>query len=522
MRTNMQRDYAKVPKGGNRPRSSFKVGGRRLLTMYGGQLVPFFWTWAFPGDIFRGKYHSFVRAISPLEFPLFDNIQFTIHTHFVPLRILWDNARKFFGEQVDPGDSIDYTLPVFSNSAIDTNSVGTQLYANLQNYLEVPRRTAADGGVDGADICAIPFRAYYSIYNTEYRDQNMVNSLTVATDDGPDSPTAYQVRARGKRHDYFTSLLSAPQKGDAVPFSGDVETDASITNPVGIYSNTDGWRRLDSDAANVDVSNTATNAETYKLKVDLLITDLRNAAAIQQFLERDNRYGTRFDEVLYAHYGVEFNEPRWRSVYLGGGSGNINTTPIAQTTTSSDGGVGDNRELGDLAAIASGSLDGAGFTYAVDEPGIIMAIANINADLSYHQGIPRKHLLRTRYDMLFEEFQGIGDRAVLTKEIYYQNNATDDVVLGYTPRYEEFRTDVNRVAGYFDPNHYDGGLEVMHLAEDFGSAPVLGSAFITQNNIPWARMLRVTNEEHFLADIVADIKVARQLSTYGTPGMNRL
>lgn len=486
--------------------------------------MPFYWNWLFPGDIVSGKYHCFVRATSPLEFPLFDNIHLAVHTHFVPLRILWDNARKFFGEQVDPGDSIDYTLPVMSESAYDTNSVGTALYARLANYLEVPMRTAAQGGIDGADVCAIPFRAYYSIWNNEYRDENQNDSVTVSTGDGPDSFASYSTRPRNKRFDYFTSLLSAPQKGEAVPATAGVATPADEFDNVGIYSDGQSDNRfLAANSTYAQVSDSGgTTADSFQMYAQLFITDLRQAAAIQQFLERDNRYGTRFDEVIFAHYGVEFNEPRWRSVYLGGGSGNINTTPVASTTTSADGGVSDNRELGDLSAIASGSLDGAGFTYAVDEPGILMSIATIGADLTYHQGVPRKHLLRTRYDMLFEEFQGIGDRAVLTKEIYYQNNATDDVVLGYTPRYEEFRTDVNKCMGYFDPNHYDGPLSVMHLAEDFGSAPVLGDAFLTQRNIPWSRMLRTTNEHHFMGDFVADIKVARQLTTSGTPGMTRL
>lgn len=521
-RTNMDRDYGKQPRASGGQRSKFRLGGRRLTTIIGGNVSPLNWEWAFPGDIFRGRYQIFARMASPLEFPIFDNIHLTVHTHFVALRNLWDNARKFFGEQVNPGDSIDYTLPVINGSAIDTNSAATTAFADLANHLEVPRRTAAQGGVDGADICAIPFRAYRNIWNYEYRDENMQNSLAEDTDDGPDEWAIQLTLSRGKRFDYFTSLLAAPQKGDAVPVTMDVRTAAPQGGEPGIYSEPlDSYRELDAGAAQIDVS-ASTSTAGFEMHTEMLITDLRQAAAIQQFLERDNRYGTRFDEILYAHYGVEFNEPRWRPVYLGGGTGNITTTTIAQQTGSSDGGVGDDRKLGELAAIATGTLDGGDFTYAVDEPGIIMTMVSIGADLSYSQGIPRKHLLRTRYDMLWQEFQGIGDRAVPTKEIFYQNNSTDEVVLGYTPRYEEFRTGCNRVSGYFDHNHYDGTLDVMHMAQEFGSAPVLGDLFIRENLLDWQRIMQVSSANQFHLDINCDITVARQLTVSGIPGMTRL
>ena len=520
-RTNMDRGYAQQPRAAGRQRSKFRLGGRRLTTLQGGTVHPVNWEWVFPGDIIRGTYQAFCRMASPLEFPIFDNIHLTVHTHFVALRNLWDNARKFFGEQINPGDSIDYTLPVISGAALDTNSAGTIAFTDIANALEVPRRTAAQGGVDGADICAIPFRAYNNIWNHEYRDENMQNSRTENVDDGPDTNTDYQILSRGKRFDYFTSLLAAPQKGDAVPVTQDLRVANAAGGLVGVYSEgATSWQQLDSDGAKVDVSATGATSAQY-LHTELLITDLRQAAAIQQFLERDNRYGTRFDEVLYAHYGTEFNEPRWRPVYLGGGSGNITTTTIAQTTGDNNAG-GDTRKLGDLAAIATGTLSGGDFTYAVDEPGIVMSLVSIGADLSYSQGIPRKHLLRTRYDMLFEEFQGIGDRAVLTKEIYYQNNATDEVVLGYTPRYEEFRTGMNRVSGYFDHNHYDGSLDVMHMAQEFGSAPVLGDLFIRENLLDWDRIMQVLSTNQFHLDINCNISVARQLSVSGVPGMSRL
>ena len=54
---------------------------------------------------------------------------------------------------------------------------------------------------------ALPFRAYNLIFNEWFRDENLVPSVLVNTDDGPDSSANYAILNRGKRHDYFTSCL---------------------------------------------------------------------------------------------------------------------------------------------------------------------------------------------------------------------------------------------------------------------------------------------------------------------------
>ena len=42
-------------------------------------------------------------------------------------------------------------------------------------------------------VNALPFRAYNLIYNEWYRDQNLQNSVTVSTGNGPDSPALYSL-----------------------------------------------------------------------------------------------------------------------------------------------------------------------------------------------------------------------------------------------------------------------------------------------------------------------------------------
>jgi hypothetical protein len=515
MPSRMKSAYSANPKGGNQPRSNFDYSRRKLTTFDGSDLVPIDWFWVFPGDIVRTNFQGFCRMSSPLDFPLFDNLSLTIHSFFTPLRQTWTNARKFLGEQHDPGDSISYTLPEYgTNSALDTQ-VGTQ-QTKLLKHLDVPPCDAAGGGLDEADLCAIPVRAYLHIYNHHYRDQNQINSVDWNDGDGPDDAyhAQYLMQKRGKRHDRYTSLLEAPQKGDAVPIHSDVRADLGTSGIPTIYSdNLSAYRILDSDAAAVDLGSSTGSGATNVLHTELLINDLRNAAAIQQFLERDNRYGTRYDEIIYSHFGVEYNEPAIIPTYLGGGSGYITTSAIPNQSGSSG-------NLGDLAAIATGTVSGAGYTYAVQEPGIIMSIASVVGDISYAQGLEKKWSYRTRYDLFWPEFVNIGDQACLTQEVFYDNASTDDDVLGYEPRYEELRTRTNIVGGEFAHND-DLPLNNMHLSEEFASAPVLGQTWV-EDATPIDRVLQVTTQDQFLADFFCNTKIARQLPVMGIPGMKRI
>ncbi len=509
MKSSMRDEYAKNPRGGGGSRSTFNLNETNKTTFNANSLIPIYWDYMYPGEVRKSTTRMFIRMSNPLEFPLMDNIYVTVHWFDVSLRILWDNFRKFYGEQDDPGDSIDFTIPTVGTGNDDLTD--GSVFADLCDYLGLPHTAS----FDMLDASALPFRAYNQIYNYWYRDQQLQDSINQSTDDGPDAgATDYGIKQRGKRFDYFTNQLPAPQRGASIQIGGEVETAGSTGTNIGIYSlAADADRRMDSSGATVQVDANAATA----MYPNTTINELRNAVAIQQFVEKDNRAGTRFGEMILSHWGTEFQDARYAPVYLAGGRAPIQITPVLNQSNAT---ATEALDLGDLGAIGSGSMQGASFTYACHEPSILMGIMSVTADQTYHQGLKRQWSYRTRYDFMWPEFQGIGDQATLNQEIYYQNTAADHTVFGYAPRYEECRIGINRLSGEMRPDNALS-LDVWHVAQDFVSLPLLNAAYI-ESSVPMGRVLQSTVNDHFIADIYIQMSATRQLSLTGIPGLSRL
>ena len=184
--------------------------------------------------------------------------------------------------------------------------------------------------VSGSEISALPFRAYNLIWNEWFRDQNLQDSVTVKTSNGNDD-IAYNLLKRGKRHDYFTSSLPSPQKGASVQLPlGSLApvTGLDIGNggtSVVVHDGVVNVDRFLDDSGAVVFAGTAGNGR--KLYADLAdatsatINDLRLAFQTQRLLERDARGGTRYNELIRAHFGVTVPDFRvQRPEFIGGGS----------------------------------------------------------------------------------------------------------------------------------------------------------------------------------------------------------
>jgi len=520
-RSVMSHEFSQSPQA-NIPRSHFNRSCGYKTTFDAGYLVPVFVDEALPGDTFNCRMTAFARLATPLH-PFMDNLFMDSFFFAVPVRLIWNNWQKFNGEQTDPGDSTDYVVPTMTSTAVTGYSSGS-----LHDYFGLPTE------VPGLVHSSLWHRAYNLIYNEWFRDENLQDSVVVDLDDGPDSPTDYVLLRRGKRHDYFTSALPWPQKGPAVELPlgtyAPIITDNTIpelvrtsgtafTDPDLYWSSAAGYTAAAGGAA---TSGTVKWGANTGLQADLsaataaTINQLREAFQVQKLYERDARGGTRYTEVIRAHFGVISPDARLqRPEYLGGGSTTVNVNPIPQTSSTDA-----TTPQGNLAAMGTCSIHGHGFSKSFTEHCIIIGMIATRADLNYQQGLDRMFSRSTRFDFYWPALSHIGEQEVLNKEIYAVGSANptqDDAVFGYQERYAEYRYKPSKITGQFRSN-YASTLDSWHLAQDFTSLPALNSTFIEENP-PVDRVIAVPAQPHFLFDAFFSLKCARPMPVYSVPGL---
>lgn len=515
--------FSMVPRN-DVPRSTFRTMHSHKTTFDAGYLVPIHVDEVLPGDVHRGQLTVFARLATPL-FPIMDNLRLETFFFFVPARLVWENWQKFMGEQATPSSSIDYTIPQVASSA------GGFAVGSVYDYFGLPT-VGQVGGADDVSVNALPLRAYNLIFNEWFRDENLDNSRTVATDDGPDSNGNYALERRRKRHDYFTSALPWPLKGGVdvtLPLSGQapIFLTGGAGSQIGIIQ--DGpsgstWKQIEKHPASNSIIVGATNATApQQLYADLsdatssTINALRLAVTTQQFLERDARGGTRYTELLRSHFGVTPEDARLqRPEYIGGGITNVETQAIPQT---SEGTATD--PLGALGATMSiaGRHE---FSYSATEHGYIIGLAHVGAELTYQQGLHKMWSRLTRYDFYWPVFANLGEQAILSKEIYCDGSSGDENVFGYQERWAEYRHRPSRITGLFRSTSA-GTIDPWHLAQDFSSRPTLNSTFMADTP-PLSRALAagaLANGQQILFDSVFSIACTRPIPVYSVPGLSR-
>lgn len=516
----MSHQFSQVPQA-KIPRSSFNRSHSLKTTFQGGKLVPIFVDEVLPGDTHSLRASLFGRLATPLK-PVMDNLFLDTFFFFVPTRLVWDSWAKFNGEQDNPGDSTDYTVPV---APVDGSNT-------LADYFGLPPRDSVGAPYN---TNALPFRAYNLIWNEWFRDQNLQNAVVVNKSDAADTTGNQNLLNRGKRHDYFTSCLPWPQKGDPVSIPlgqfADVLVDESVVTAgkdaqVKGYSSGNGWSLQYPGTPGIQWTGGSNPLEFTDLIADLrtastiTINQLREAFQIQKLLERDARGGTRYTEIIRSHFGVISPDARLqRPEFLGGGTSMVNINPVAQVGASGTDTSIIATPQGNLAAYGTVSAHNHGFTKSFTEHGYVIGLVNVRADLSYQQGINRMWSRTGRYDFFWPALAHLGEQAVLNKEIYFQadGGTQDDAVFGYQERYAEYRYKPSVITGKFRSSDPES-LDVWHLAQDFASLPVLGDQFI-QDNPPIDRIVAVPSEPHFLLDCYFNLRSVRPMPMYGVPGL---
>lgn len=538
--TSMNSHFSKVPTISH-SRNGFSIAQRHLTTIQFDYLYPIYWKFIYPGDTLCITETLMARLNTQL-YTLYDDLYFDVHAWFTPMRLIQTNwARYQFNAQpAGPSqDNSSLTSPKITMSGLGS---GGFVAKSLYDYLGYP--TEVNYSADTEHMNNYLARSYNLVWNENYRDQNLQNSATVDLDDGPDNPADYVLLKRGKRHDKFTSALTAAQKGAAqtiplgstAPIQGIGKVNRNYPNAnVSVYTTGIPGGTAFANSAYVSdsqadytfaVQGSAATSGNLMIYADLsaavsaTVNQLRQSFAIQHLLEADARGGTRDVESIQHRWGVTVPDFRLqRPEYLGGSTFSFDGHIVPSTVQFDDG--GGVVPQGTLTQFSQ-AMSSFRVNHSFVEHGVFMILISARSNITYQQGLLRELSYRTRYDWYQPEFANLGEVAVYNKEIYAQGTSADSQTFGFQEYGYELRYSENRVTGEFRSN-YATSLDVKHMADDYGSLPTLGSAWI-QSSTDISRNIAVNTSvaDPIELNTMCFGMIARTLPMYSVPGLWRL
>ena len=517
-----------------------------------GELVVLGFDEVIPGSTHKIEIGSLLRMSTPIA-PIMDDIQFDIYQFFVPMRLTWEHWKNFMGESPNAGVSLTtYTIPSISGF------VGSAINTLADDLGLVARENVT--GTTGTAISALPFRAFNLIYNRWFRNQNVEAPVPVLIGDTPNateysnlapgiyvypgsgSPVQYGTARKTayKLPDYFTSSLPYSQKGQPVQVISNLQpvvtssTTHAITPNVQMHAiSLDGssvtYDRLPvvdkSNGKVYAVSNSTQHApdsaapvfDNLYASISTTINDLRFAFQLQKALEKDALYGSRYWEVLRAHYAVTAPDASLQDPeLLGHVKFDINISQVLQTTGFSS---PSSTNLGTPGANSvTGHKDNLG-TFSVCEHGYIFTIGVARQKRhTYSQGMNKLWLRSSRFDFYHPVFANIGAQSVKNKELFFDGGANANNLFGYQEAWAEYRFLPGYNSGYLNPIR-TSSLDYWTLADKYASTPTLGTAFLKEDRSNLVRCLTTgATGPDFIGSFYIKDTCVNPMPLYSIPG----
>lgn len=556
---NAESRFAQVPRAEIR-RARFKRDFSNITTINEGDLVPLYVDEVLPGDTISCDMNGLIRMSTPL-YPVMDNCYLDTYAFFVPCRLLWEHWENLMGQNDSTywAEKTEYSVPQ------TTAPSGGWKVGTIADYMGIPTQVA------NLKVNSMPFRAYARIWNEWFRDENLqqpvVQDIDDANNTGSNNGTELTDAQNGglplkvaKYHDYFTSCLPEPQKGEAagIPIdlegtfpvnAGKLRTASSeplyfaelnkneIFNPnnghgmvLGITSQRSGpGGRIGAQDRNdfggggnfygTGIAPLNLQAVIKGVGAEITVNELRQAIALQHILEADARGGTRYTELLAHEFGVTSPDSRLqRSEYLGGTRVPININQVIQNSATTDA-----SPQGNTAAYSMTTLRNKMCNYSSVEHGYLMILGCIRVDHSYQQGLSRMWTRKTRFDFYHPMLANLSEMAVLNKEIYAQGTEKDDEVFGYQEAWADYRYHPNIVTGEMRST-YEQTLDAWHYGDHYNELPTLSSKWIQEGteNIDRTLAVQSENSHQFICDFFFDQTWTRPMPIYSIPGLNTI
>lgn len=334
--------------------------------------------------------------------------------------------------------------------------------------------------------------------------------------------------------DYFTGRLPEKQYGSEALAAPLKNASGALVGGLNIYYN-NGSNFAGTVLASNLVSSPASPTDAFVSKSGYNSADLgigalaiRQAEFLQKWKEITQSGGTDYVSQIEKHFGVKPNhEMAHRSIYIGGfdnkfGIDEVVNTNLSQTNyESSLAGKGVN--------VGHGSIN-----FNVKEHGIIIGIYHMSLLPEYSAQMTEKLMLKTMpTDYVIPEMDNVGMQAVSARELagalvpYLSlSSETMNKVLGYVPRYAEYKTHVDKVAGAFTSSldYWVTPLNKMSSIDFLSSnyVALLDDFFYKVDSKILDSVLAVNvddsvDTDQFLVNCGFDVKAVRNISRDGLP-----
>lgn len=564
-------------------RSKFDLSYTHKTSGNVGKLYPFFCQEVYPGDSFKTKSTILARLNSAYLRPVMDNLFLDQYFFFVPSRLVYSKFAQVFGENKESPWAVVNTpsVPTFQNTSSEGNIA---LHDNVCAYLMLPVGEDLKSNIN--DISLLPARAFALIYDEWFRDENNIQPMNIQKGDAVASeklnndawaPNNYlgKCPSVAKFHDYFTTCLPSPQKGDAVevlgsrvsqvrPYSPDrfgvpgyfdlaqklanreniVSYEYSVDNSkdlrpvleshghsqptlttphdIFILGGSDAYSlgtrgsTLFTEGASITTDNVSLPVNLGVAVNPLFVNDLRLAFQTQKMLEKDARGGTRYREYILSHFGVSVADSRVQvPEFLGGKRSPLNVQQVAQTSQATT-----DSPLASLGAYSL-SYGQSGFSKGFTEHGYIIGVMCLRYHHTYQQGVERFAFRKNRLDFYDPVFANIGEQPVYKKELFAGANSDD--VFGYQEAWADLRYRPSRVSGQLSSKSTNT-LDIYHFADEYANAPTLSEGFINETDSNFARTIAIADAgsvdaDQFVFDIYLQNEAIRELPVYSVPSL---
>jgi hypothetical protein len=450
-------------------RSKHNLSNTAITTFDPGEFIPFNVIEIEPGASIQAKTESVLRCL-PLLAPLMHEVEVMITHTFTPHRLIWDDFEDFITGGDDGLNASTFPTIDFSGSPV---AVG-----DLANYLGLPV------GFNGS-ASALPFRAYAKFYNDHLIDEELQTELVIDTTSGADTTTSTTLKNVNWAGSRFTKSQADEQLGTAINLPlgtrapllglGTIENDFSTSQGTA-YMGGATSKTFTSGEPAVVAEEDPNNSGYPNFYADLsnatgaTINELREAIALQKFMEMRQIYGSTYEKLLQADFNISPQDHRLNnSEILARGRGFVKFSEVlatAETGTTVD--VGDMKGHG-IAAVRSNK-----FRKFFPEYGYLISYVAIRPKESYTQGVPKHYLKSTKEDFFNPLLQNMGNQQVIQNREVKYDHSTPGGTFSYEPIYNEYRSQPNTYSGDFDST-----LNYWHMGRDLSGDPALNSSFIT-------------------------------------------